>query len=52
MTIEGIFAFVCDSAIKITVGLVECDTVKDVFRTFCERKGKCFACSQLRVKKY
>ena len=53
MTSEGIFSFVWDSGILLS-GLqlvsVECDTVKEVFRSFRQRKGQYFACGQISVE--
>ena len=55
MTSEGIFPFMCDSGILLS-GLqlvsVECDTVKEIFRRFRQRKGQYFACGQISVEKY
>ena len=55
MASEGIFPFVCDSGILLS-GLqlvsVECDTVKEIFRRFGQRKGQYFACGQISVEKY
>ena len=55
MTSEGIFPFVCGSGILLS-GLqlvsVECDTVKETFRRFRQRKGQFFACGQISVEKY
>ena len=49
MTSEGIFLVVCDSGILLS-GLqlvsVECDTEKEVFRSFRQKKGQYFACGQ------
>ena len=55
MTSEGISPFVCDSGILLS-GLqlvsVECDTVKEVFRSFRQRKGQYFAYGQISVEKH
>ena len=55
MTSEGIFPFVCDYDILLSspqLVSVECDTVKEVFRRFRQRKGQCFACGQISIEKY
>ena len=55
MTSEGIFQLVSDSGILVS-GLklvpLDCNTVKEVFRRFCQRKGQYFACGQISVEKY
>ena len=55
MTTEGISPFVRDSDILLSslrLVIVECDTVKEVFRRFGQREGQYFACGQMSLEKY
>ena len=49
MTSEGIFLFVCDSGILLSGVSVECNTVKEAFRRFHQRKGQYFVCGQISI---